>query len=361
MSMNQQSNDLPDKESAEAKLIGYTGGYVALPFDQEQFRDFVVSLLGRPQTIEKRIYGRFEVGLQDIQNFYYLIDQRLTQQNNALLVQFRAKIYFSDDSSIVLNSFDDLVAYNEVRPLLSVAIDLSWDYLIQFNDKKYPEKQGIDVRIWTAEAAYRRARRRQDEVVIVGSSESRSFFNLTIRHTARSWGMDIEALLTSHIQSLVIPNSIIKSFIKEHSGWIGAISGLSFFLGSVVGVFWATENFVQSRLERIDLSLGAEEDLSSKIAIVAEYLVSGESARHYLLVGIFLLGALIASIVVGGVIGAQVNSDEPSFLLLTQGAKRNQQKQLKRMSNHWRNLALSIVISLMTNVMASYIFVYLTR
>ena len=122
---SRQDKDGSGEGSSDNQIINYSGGYVTLPFDQAQFKDFVVSLLGRPQTIEKRIYGRFEVNLQNLQSFHYLIDQRLTQQNNALLSQFRAKIYFSDDSSITLNSFEELITYNEVRPLVSVAVDLT--------------------------------------------------------------------------------------------------------------------------------------------------------------------------------------------------------------------------------------------
>jgi len=358
---NNQSEAQPNEEDTANTLKLYSGGYVTLPFDQEQFRDFVISLLGKPQTIEKRIYGRFEVNLQDIQNFHNLINQRLTQQNQALLSQFSVKIYYSDSSSITLNSYEDLVTYNEVRPLISVAVDLSWDYLIQFNDKQHPEKQSIDIRIWTAEASDLRRIRGKGEVLVIGSSESTSFFNITIRHTARTWGMDIESLLTSQVQSLIFPDKNLRKFIQAKSGWISLISGIVFFLGSVIGVFWATEIFVKNRLDRISTLLDAKEDISSRIFIIAQYLINGESSRHYLLVGIFLLLILIASIIVGIIIGSKANMEEPSFVILTNTAARNKQKKLKLMEAHWRNFIISIVVSLITNIAASYIFVYLTR
>ena len=358
---NNQSKNEPGQGSSENQLINYAGGYVTLPFNQDQFRDFVISLLGRPQTIEKRVYGRFEVNLQDLQSFHYLIDQRLTQQNNALLSQFSAKIYFSDDSSITLSSFEELMTYNEIRPLVSVAVDLTWDYLVQFNHKTHPEKQGIDIRIWTEDASERYKTRRHGEIVVVGSSESRSFFNITIRHTARTWGMDIEALLTSHVQSFILPQDSFKNFVSKNNGWIGLIAGIFFFASSVASVFWATENFVKNQLNQIDTSLNAATDTSSKISVIAQYLVSGQSTRYYLLAGMFLLLTLIASIAVGAVVGTKATSEEPSFLLLTQGASRNKQKKLNKTRTHWRDFIFSIIISVLTNIVASYIFVYITR
>lgn len=56
-------------------------GYLALPFDQDQFQEFVKGLLGKPQTITKRIRGNFEISLKDLQNFHDLIEQRISQQN----------------------------------------------------------------------------------------------------------------------------------------------------------------------------------------------------------------------------------------------------------------------------------------
>ena len=173
--------------------------------------------------------------------------------------------------------------------------------------------------------------------------------------------MDIEALLTSHVQSFMLPQDGIRSFIKKNNGWIGLVVGISFLLGSVVGIFWATEVFVKNRLSKIDTSLDAVMDVSSKISVIAQYLASGESARYYFLVGMFLLLALIASIVAGVTVMGTASSEEPSFVLLTQGAARNKQKQLKEMKTHWRDFILSISISLLTNIGASYIFVYLTR
>ena len=98
--MSQEDKGNASGEQLAKSAASATGGFVSLPFDQTQFSDFIVSLLGRPQTIEKRVYCNFAVNLEDIANFHHLINQRLTQQNKAALAQFRAKIYFSNNSSI---------------------------------------------------------------------------------------------------------------------------------------------------------------------------------------------------------------------------------------------------------------------
>src|SRR5215208_6114160 len=88
-------------------------GYVMLPYDEAQFKDFIKSLLGSPQTVGKTIRGIFEIEMNDIRNLYQLILQRVTQQNDGILAQFKAKIVFSDNSSVEINNIEELLTYNE--------------------------------------------------------------------------------------------------------------------------------------------------------------------------------------------------------------------------------------------------------
>ena len=110
---------MEQKESDIEKVQDFQKGYLTLPFNEEQFKDFIKGLLGTPQTITKRIKGNFEVHLKDLQNFHDLINQRVTQQNNGKLVQLKTQIYYSDESSVLLSSYEELVTYNEVKPVIS--------------------------------------------------------------------------------------------------------------------------------------------------------------------------------------------------------------------------------------------------
>ena len=139
-----------NQEETNDEPKNFGKGYLTFPFDGEQFKDFVTGLLGKPQTINKRITGNFEIHLADLQSLFELVNQRITQQNNGKLIQFTAKIFFTDRSSVQLGSYDELVTYNEVKPIISEAVRLTWDYLIQFSDKSHPEKQVIELLIVSA-------------------------------------------------------------------------------------------------------------------------------------------------------------------------------------------------------------------
>src|SRR5437899_897944 len=104
---------------------------ITLPCPPAEFGDFISSLLGRAQTIQKGFRGTFILTRDHIQNVFHLVDQRVHQQNEATLVQFTVKILYNDESSVLLNDLTDFLHYNEVHPLISIGVDLTWTYLIR--------------------------------------------------------------------------------------------------------------------------------------------------------------------------------------------------------------------------------------
>ncbi len=137
----------PDSEKAARIVPEVKGGVpaVVLPCSPDQFREFIAGLLGRPQTIEGFVDGPFEVTKQNVENLHHLIDQRILSQNEATLVQFTARVEYDNNSSVLLNSLRDFLSYNEVKPLKSSALHLSWTYLMKFPMKDFPEKQVIQI------------------------------------------------------------------------------------------------------------------------------------------------------------------------------------------------------------------------
>jgi hypothetical protein len=89
---------------------------ILIPCPQDEFASFLSGLLGKPQVAKGNFTGTFTVGLEELENFYHLLDQRVTEQNRGSLVQFTALISFDDGTSIELPSLADLKAYTEVRP-----------------------------------------------------------------------------------------------------------------------------------------------------------------------------------------------------------------------------------------------------
>jgi len=290
----------------------FSKGYLTLPFDGDQFKDFITGLLGKPQTIQKSITGTFTIQIKDLQNFHELLLQRIVQQNGGALIQFVAKIYYDDNSSVQLGSYSELLTYNEVKPVISLAVQLSWVFLIKFADKPNPEKQTIDLLISTD-------RYHDFNEGLYFTSRGFGYFKITIQHTARSWGTDIENLLANQAYSCLIQPKGYKTWLKENDFIVSFILGMTIFVTCLFGGYLATNQFLNDQvLQSKAYTIGKSHTETQKIDFLIKYIASGVSTQLYFKLIIFLIFAALISFLFGKLIQSQVEDIyEPSFVILT--------------------------------------------
>ena len=330
---------------------------VVLPCSEAEFGDFVSSLLGKPQTISRFVSGVFEISRDDLINIHHLIDQRIHQQNEGVLIQFVSVIMYGDGSSVQLNDINDFISYNEVSPRHTVAIQLSWIYLVQFRDRKHPEKQEIELAFYTSKR-HRNIRELQpypfDEVRGPGR------FELTIRHTARSWGVDFESLLTKHIQGLRIRTDDFESWIARHCGLIGFWSALLFFVGSTIGAYFVADAFGSKQKATSLKSIREIGDTDEKIQFLLESMLAGYWPKFILGLIIFFIVAFIISTAVGIIVSVYADNHRMSFLLITKEDnalhKSLSQSQQYGLAKFVLALGLSVCVGVAANMIFSWIF-----
>jgi len=334
----------------------FRAGFLTLPFNQEQFAEFITSLLGSPQKITKRIKGNFEIHLTDLQQFYNLINQRITQQNHGKLLQFKTKIYYNDDSSVQLGSYNELVSYNEVKPVISDAVKMTWTYLIQFADKKVPEKQEIELMIISAPI---RNVLEDDDVIRIFPTFGE--FRISISHTARSWGSDIESLLTNQINSLMTPCEKWKEFIRKKSGWIGILVGLLFVFSTLTSIYLTAKDFSINEINNVNESLiiyGG--NIAGKIDFISKYIASNSQNFFLLKSLLFIVSSIFGAILLGIWVENLADNRIRSFIVLTSEANKKMKEYVRK---HDRNTILffvSLVLSIVCGVISNYLFIYLT-
>ncbi len=125
--------------------VGASVGTVVLPLDEKGFHKFISNLLGKPQSVGKGFKGPFDVDRDAIINIHQALLQRFFQQNNGSLAKFSVKIIYDDNSSVHLNSIEEFETFNETKPVVSTSVHISWTFLVQFMDKKIPEKQEVEL------------------------------------------------------------------------------------------------------------------------------------------------------------------------------------------------------------------------
>lgn len=331
------------------------GHAVVLPCRPSEFRDFISGLLGKPQTISQLFSGSFQIDHNEVSSLHYLINQRVDQQNEASLVRFTAKIVFDDNSSVVLNGLEDFRHFAELKPLVAIQLHLSWAFIVQFQDRPAPEKQEIDISFVTqahAGPAYD-----DDLPLYIGPfSRPHGIVALRIKHTARTWGADMESLLSGHIRNLIETPTKFRSFIKKHSGRVGFGVGATFFVASLVACFFTATSLWDSQEQVVSELLATSADPALKLNFIIETISSGLWSRYFFAVLMFLIFSFVAAIFLGAWAESASDLDKPSFLLLTKKSKENRDKKIKKYNRKEHSIFRSIVIGVVAGILANYLF-----
>jgi hypothetical protein len=335
--------------------VNTTTPTVVLPCPPDQFRDFIAGLLGRAQTIETTVAGPFEVTKDSVENLFHLLEQRLSSQNEATLVQFTARVVYNDNSSVLLNSLQDFLSYNEVKPLISVALHLSWTYLIKFPNKPFPEKQLVQISFDTA------ARSMTFHAVGTVQLAYREPNPITLRieHTDRTWGADIEALLRGQLEMLRQPISRARAFANRFSGWIGVLAGTTALILTLFATYRISIEFalVQlAKLKEVTKDVTGSERISHQMDYLVDLIASGVWTRFTLFAAVLFIALLIGSIILGAVMGDMAHVKIPSFLLLTSRSKQNRDIEKRELENSWLQLLFAFLGAIALGVLSNGVF-----
>lgn len=337
-----------------------SNGYVTLPYTEEGFKDFITSLLGRGQEIEKVIRGNFDIDTTNLININNLLTQRIQQQNDSNLINFSAKMYFSDESTVSLHSIEELRSYNELRSTICNAVHLSWDFLIQFQDKPQPEKQQINILIGiNSELRFIPNGR----MIYSDSLNSQGIIKISVNHTARTWAVDIESLLQQYFESIINTENPFKKFINARSGMISFISALCFFMAIITVTISTTDQFSSQIMAEVNQNLSDPTlTLDQRINYISNYLAQGAWNQFTQKLVLFIITGSVFSVILGVMVESILSEIKIgfSFISINEASKKYKQNVLKKAKNYWWKLLGTILLSIVTGVIGNYVFQYLT-
>ncbi|KRU22905.1 hypothetical protein, partial [Psychrobacter piscatorii] len=92
---------------------------IALKVENKRLGDFVSSLLGQPQSIERLFTTPFYANHDYLVNLISLIEQRLSQQNIYTITSFQATIGFKDKTRRKLTTIEAFKSFSESLSLIS--------------------------------------------------------------------------------------------------------------------------------------------------------------------------------------------------------------------------------------------------
>ena len=324
-------------------------GYVQFPLTQKGFSEFVNKLLGEPQQVQGVLEGSFIVDIRGIEKLYATIMQRVNQQNKANLIDFISKIYFGNETNITLKSLEGLTTYRNLEDLKVVKLELTWIFLIKFEDKEAPEKQVIRIRFDTKHMI-----RSYRTKYLLGDGG----VQYDICYTARTWGIDIENLIRNAINSTFIQKNkwkeIVKKIKEPLSLLIPTIIYVIVFCINGISVNSYLDSSVQNIVEQIS-KIQVEEQFS----FVAKYVASTPWYQFTIYNNLFLIIMLIVCIVFGFWLDDILDDilEEKSFIFLLDSDERLITQQVSReLGKQTTKYVLALMFNIVCGVLSNFIF-----
>ena len=345
-------NDAPKSfDSDESGKIDIQKGQLTLPFTQDQFKDFVSGLFGNPDSLSSNFEGIFNIELGDLRTVHSVIEERIREQNKGLLAQFNATIKYDDGSSEDLQ-FESFFNLSEFIPRIPRVVNLTWQYLIKFENRNVPEKQEISINIST------RGRPEDKEF-----SYTENKITLSIKYTSRSWAFDMESNISNYFKSLAVytkKRKKIAVLLAEKSERVGWIGGIIFFLLSCLGGLFAAINFGTQKINFVEKFISTKPDLNQQINFLINLFGSGETTRFYFFLTIFLILMALFAVLAGASFTNVVEfKTERNHILLTRLAKEEMNKDIKNSEKKFIAFIRAAIVAICINLISSFIFIAL--
>ena len=192
---------------------------IYLPINRKDLGRFITGLLGQPQTLEKSTPLFFDINHEWLIDLHHSLDQRIKQQAHADLVEFNAIILLENKLKRTLNSVSAFETYRETKNLKSIGVKLMWTYLVSFPGKELPEKQKIFFQAITpqdensgGDTIYSEFRTVINKYILTTSTKGE--IKYIIENTERTWGDDIESLITDRINGIVRDKSKLHDMFQ---------------------------------------------------------------------------------------------------------------------------------------------------
>jgi hypothetical protein len=331
---------------------------LALPIKKADLGNFVADLLGQQQSIERVVDENFNIDFSWLVNLHELIDQRINQQNHSDLVSFSLIIYFENGLKRTLTSVEALKSYSETRKDIPVGVKMVWNYLVHFPKKSYPEKQQISFSAFRHKNKNEKVEKLSFEKTflreMVKKSE-RNTIRFQIDHTERTWGDDLEVVISNHIDEVVRKEGK-ADILFELSRMIFSL--LILISGFVYGVFSAITNklddvrdIVAQYLElqastKIDLSL-----ISQKLDVIAK--ISEINAMKDENLGLLFIYVFIST-ALAMIILFLTRRQASSFIVISSSSELYREKNLKKERRSVHILIGSFLLSVSASLVANY-------
>lgn len=366
------SKGIYDNENDPVPMI-YDRESITFALDENDFKDFMTKLLGKPEVIQGDVIGAFEIDFNSFQNINQQIENIVCETNDAWLIEFTAILFLDDNSSIRFNRISDFISYREVRAVTCIGFNFTWVYLVKFKSEQAPQKQEISIYSDYLNLTSSNKSSKFDKLDADNNIENVPRITYSIRSTIPNWGM----LVAQRIKLVLESNCLVEIgfqninlFIRHSLKHVGQISPLLIVTFLVGSIFWDSRKAPSQEsleLEQIrNLFESMPEVLADSQKI--DYLLS--FARYEILKSsptasipqaiLFLFYISLIFLLLASSISFLLKIPGWRFILFTEKSKREKKMKMKRYKQLELFSVSGILLTIFLSIFANYIFGFLT-
>lgn len=168
--------------------------------EKHHLADMLVNFLGKKEKLSYEVKKSFALRLNDIEQFYYLLNTKVSKEQYVNVEIFTVTFLFNDQTKRTINTIGTLNSYLETRDVEPISVTLEWHIVIKFPDSETIETQKVEVSFDVAKQSN------------IGN------ILINIEHTNQVWGVEVLNLLKNHILSLsrdISKKAVLASKLKE--------------------------------------------------------------------------------------------------------------------------------------------------
>jgi uncharacterized protein YacL len=144
--------------------------------------------------------------------------------------------------------------------------------------------------------------------------------------------------------------------VRKHSSVISLLLATIFFVSSIFACFYSAAKISEEQISILTPILVDSENINLKLNSLINFTASGFWGKFFFSVFVFTILSLITAIFLGSWASSSGDSRKPSYILLTKKSEQYKVLAEAKYSRQWKSFIASILVSIITGVIANVIF-----
>lgn len=172
---------------------------LSVTLNNEKFAELILNFLGKKEKLRYQDKIKFLLRLNDIEQFHYLLIEKIKNEQNVQINHFQTNFIFNDKTEREISSIESLSTYLETRDVYPLSVTMTWNIIINFPMSENVETQTI-------------------EITFLKNLLNDSYFDfvtLVISHTNQSWGNEVLNMFVNQIKKVECLESKRIAFYRK--------------------------------------------------------------------------------------------------------------------------------------------------